>query len=88
MTASNKLAVSIDQLSFFSGLLILRGSASNIGRQISSVYVEIGDFGCSTLYNHPAIADDEARLSKIMIAEWDHPTKVNLAKIKFGLGKC
>jgi hypothetical protein len=85
MTASNKLAVSIDQLSFFSGLLILRGSASNIGRQISSVYVEIG---CSTLYNHPAIADDEARLSKIMIAEWDHPTKVNLAKIKFGLGKC
>jgi hypothetical protein len=54
MMTSTKLAVSIDQLSFFSGLLILRGSASNIGRQISSVYVEIGDFGCATLYNHPA----------------------------------
>ncbi len=51
---STKLAVSIDQLSFFSGLLILRGSASNPCRQILNVYVEIADFSCAMLYNHPA----------------------------------
>jgi hypothetical protein len=82
MMTSNKLAVSIDQLSFFSGLLILRGSASNICREISSVYVEIGDFGCAMLYNHPAkgqfyfrgmipFSDDNFRQPRLVVSYED-----------------